>query len=457
MRKICTVLVMLLCTVLICTGCQDSPQEDIVVNKNEIHKETKGESTDLSEKNSVSDKFSCENSGIQFEVNAEAEELEKKPVLRVKPHQIQSEEVKKWANVLFGAVPVYEPIRELSKEDIEDSILKYKQWSDEEQLYEEYGNEAEVKKVLEEYQKRISWLKGQYESAPEKVERKKTDWTFHPSEYYFTDAGYWEEQKDQYDYLENTYCLEIASMDDSTGHFPVISATNRDQSDYKVNMLWFYYDDETQMDDIPYLELSEEEAKKLIDEKKKDLNLYNWGMVKLDKFDEENECSFRFTYLPEFLGISTLLCPEIDMQADDVYAASYYYSKLEIVVYNGIIQSVCLTSPLDIVETVEEDTDTLPFEKIYQQFRTQMNLQYSEKGTLANLAGDESAEVKIKVSDIRNGLFRIKEKNNEDTFLMVPAWSFTGVFYINGDAFDEINLCYVNTIDGSIIDPKLGY
>lgn len=180
-------------------------------------------------------------------------------------------------------------------------------------------------------------------------------------------------------------------------------------------------------------------------------------MVKLDKFDEENECSFRFTYLPEFLGISTLLCPEIDMQADDVYAASYYYSKLEIVVYNGIIQSVCLTSPLDIVETVEEDTDTLPFEKIYQQFRTQMNLQYSEKGTLANLAGDESAEVKIKVSDIRNGLFRIKEKNNEDTFLMVPAWSFTGVFYINGDAFDEINLCYVNAIDGSIIDPKLGY
>lgn len=269
MRKICTVLVMLLCTVLICTGCQDSPQEDIVVNKNEIHKETKGESTDLSEKNSVSDKFSCENSGIQFEVNAEAEELEKKPVLRVKPHQIQSEEVKKWANVLFGAVPVYEPIRELSKEDIEDSILKYKQWSDEEQLYEEYGNEAEVKKVLEEYQKRISWLKGQYESAPEKVERKKTDWTFHPSEYYFTDAGYWEEQKDQYDYLENTYCLEIASMDDSTGHFPVISATNRDQSDYKVNMLWFYYDDETQMDDIPYLELSEEEAKKLADEKRR--------------------------------------------------------------------------------------------------------------------------------------------------------------------------------------------
>ena len=74
-----------------------------------------------------------------------------------------------------------------------------------------------------------------------------------------------------------------------------------------------------------------------------------------------------------------------------------------------------------------------------------------------NYIGDADAKVTIKVSDIKPGLFRIKEKNTDATFLMTPARGFTGELYVNGENWEEMELCYINAIDGSIINTQLGY
>lgn len=55
------------------------------------------------------------------------------------------------------------------------------------------------------------------------------------------------------------------------------------------------------------------------------------------------------------------------------------------------------------------------------------------------------------------------ELNSEDTYaanysyLLVPTWIFIGDVIIDENNMGDSTLCYVNALDGSIIDPKLGY
>ena len=77
----------------------------------------------------------------------------------------------------------------------------------------------------------------------------------------------------------------------------------------------------------------------------------------------------------------------------------------------------------------------------------------------ALIEGGEAAkeDVEIQVNHIVQGLFRIKEKGNEEEFLMVPAWAFKGEWYMNGESMGEQDFCVINAIDGSTIDVALGY
>lgn len=454
-------------TVLICTGilsgCQKTPEDDIVVNKGDEWKDNqKVEEAVQEDEDSPyttkhqSDTFVCTKSGVKFIVDADVDEIHSMPIVRTRPHQIAPEEVRHWAKILFGDAKAYEPKIKLSKSEIESEILKYRQLSNEEALYEIYGDEESVQEMQQYYQEEIDALEKQYASAPETVEKKETDWIFRPSAYYFAD-DFTEQELNEYDYLKNTYQIKIVSLEDSTGHLPMIAATNRDESDYKVNILHFYYKDENEMTDFPNVQLSEDEALQMADKLLEELHLDAWRVCQIEKDDEDGKSSYCLTYSPEYLDVPVLLCPEVDLHAEDSYAANYYYSELEVRICNGIILAVSLTSPLDTVEILNETANVLPFDDIYQHFKSQMENVYSEKTALENEIGMTDAEVTFNISKIDQGLFRIKEKNNENDFLMVPAYRFIGEMFVNGDMWGEMELCYINALDGSIIDPAVGY
>ena len=40
---------------------------------------------------------------------------------------------------------------------------------------------------------------------------------------------------------------------------------------------------------------------------------------------------------------------------------------------------------------------------------------------------------------------------------MVPVWAFHGESYVNDSLWDEKDFVLVNALDGSIINPALGY
>jgi len=453
-------------------GCQKSPEEDIVVNKNEgamenaIAQSGNSENKDDNIPESYLDNFMTASNDLEIIVDAEVTaEGKPLPAIRVKPHEITSDELKLWADVLFEGKTAYEPVVMLTKAEIEQEILWRKQKiNDKDALIEEhYGNEAEADSLIEYYESQIAGYEKDYETAPETYEKKESDWTFHPWSYYNTDASHWE-GSDEAAQLDKTVVFK-ANVDNLNGHKATIDAYNRTEEDYQMHSLWFYYLDEEVMGDITYKELSKEEATEMADEIKNELGLTEWELWDIRESTTDNECAYKLTYSPLYEGIPTLLGSNIDLQSEELYAANFYYELLEIRVINGIVRNVELTSPTEVVDVVNSNVEVISFEKAYELFKNQIQSEYSKSMFLEGSTEEdeelqewlENTGFKIEITSIQQGLFRIKVKDNSEEFMMVPAWAFAGTTYMDGQALASGNLVVINAIDGSTINTDLGY
>lgn len=161
-------------------------------------------------------------------------------------------------------------------------------------------------------------------------------------------------------------------------------------------------------------------------------------------------------------------CFSIDYDSDAGFSRMWNYENLLAVVDGeGNLISLDWNAPLKVTETIAESTSLLPYEDVQAIFAQQMDRVFSWE---SHLDGTLNVDV------IQLGLFRIREKNNLDSALLVPAWFFTGVFDYSEEAqaerlsdglsasqaahsyYDSLNpLCIINAIDGSIIDPMKGY
>ena len=110
--------------------------------------------------------------------------------------------------------------------------------------------------------------------------------------------------------------------------------------------------------------------------------------------------------------------------------------------------------PIKIAETLADSTPLLPLDTIQDLALQQINRKFSYES-------DEGAALSI--TRVQLGLFRIREKNNLDGGLLVPAWridfgDYRGTpereQYWNGvlDLF-----VVINAVDGTVIDPYKGY
>ena len=118
---------------------------------------------------------------------------------------------------------------------------------------------------------------------------------------------------------------------------------------------------------------------------------------------------------------------------------------------DGTLLSLLWEGGLNVTEKISETTKLLSYDEILSLFRTQMNRRYATETHTA-----------ITVTDVSLGLFRIREQHSQNTGLLVPAW------FITAGIMDESNgmelrwdisnpLCIINAIDGTIIDPHIGY
>ena len=176
--------------------------------------------------------------------------------------------------------------------------------------------------------------------------------------------------------------------------------------------------------------------------------------------DGELQGLYEFMFTRSVNGTAITYTNE-DMAADpgrtDVAAKPWLYEKIRIFIDDEGIFALVWNAP-HVLEGVEyKAVSLLPFEKIRGIFESMIVVKNKqvEDGTLLR-------DKNITVTEVRLGLMRIIEKDNNDTAYLVPVWDFFGTYDSDGgtlvigeDGYET--LLTINAVDGSVIDRTLGY
>lgn len=462
-------LISLLAVLIFLSACQQNPEEDIVVNKNDgVFESIAGqENTDgaagAPEEITVnySETFKNNEGDITITVALEEQVLQgAMPIVRVKPHEITSEEVQHWAEVLFEGHTAYEQTDVMTRAEVEEYILMLRQKiSDKDALVREYGSEAEAQRMIEYYENQLSAYEQAWETAPETYEKKECDWTFHTADYYMSDARNIEDSAyDDYGSYIKTREIRAETRELSGGR-AVLSVVNRNESDYSMNCMDFYYTDKDSLP-APQKTGTAQEAISMADQVLKDLKLENWSYWNCFDFSTESENQYRVRYTLSYGDWDVIQSPEIDLKSEDLYASNYGYSVADVEIANGKVTSVSVASPMDVVNVENENVNTIDFQRACQLLKNHLQSSYTRSSCLDPMDPNyDSSSLELKITRVHRGLFRIREKDSGE-FLFVPVWSFNGSLLVNGSDWtgpEDSDRFFINAVDGSIINTNLGY
>ena len=131
-------------------------------------------------------------------------------------------------------------------------------------------------------------------------------------------------------------------------------------------------------------------------------------------------------------------------QAKVTYTHTAIREALHLEIRCGQVVLFDWTHPVRVVETANENVQLLPFDDIVRIFRQQIFM---------NIYLDEGGEEALTVTDVSLS-YRCIAKRDSDRYYLVPVWDFVG--YLEQDALygknvHELSFLTVNAIDGSII------
>ena len=271
---------LMIVTSLLLSGCQATPDQDIVANKNDQQTEqskaeSAAESTEDTDAEKVvsegySESFASDSGDVTINIQVDQVKARPIPVMQAEAQDISVDDVKRWSKAFFGTIEdVYEGTSQMTKSEIQKAILwRQQRINDKDRLITEEGyTEEAAEAVIQSYQEEIDNLKANYESAPEDDDRQKTDWTFHPASYYreMAEAG----EDEDWSNLDKTDKLKV--IGDCDGKMAYVSASNRSTPDYQLHSIMFYWDDEQAgLNSNGKSSISQEEAVKLTDQKLKE-------------------------------------------------------------------------------------------------------------------------------------------------------------------------------------------
>lgn len=114
-------------------------------------------------------------------------------------------------------------------------------------------------------------------------------------------------------------------------------------------------------------------------------------------------------------------------------------------------------APLEVIETVVEQSNMKSFEDIRSTFETMVTVTNAQD---ADPDTGDVPPVTIDIDRVVLGYTRISEADSYDTGLLIPVWDFKGTVqdqYSEKTGGNYGSVLTINAIDGSIVDRSLGY
>jgi len=496
--------------ILFSSACQKSPDSSLVVNKDfdKLIEEAEGTDTEKVKIEDIAEieyddyvtSFEDTDLGVKVNVNAKVDipKADHLSVFRVKQVPFTQEFIDKVRAELMGEAKLYDgyALNIETKSDIEEMISYYRN------RINELDESDHV--VRAEYQANIDKLKKEYESAPAEIDIKSypSDGKLRTTEELYSERPYYERTHSVYPDGE---VLSVIT-DGSDGKYAKLSVHNSseksNQLSFTVNKIghsssstpslraedimggepgdrpenYIGLEMYSDLGEIQYAPLKGESCTLSLEDavsqangllSKLRLNEFEYydGGICADYFASlENQpiVIYRKLYqLKYFRNIDGVFLTQSsgtknNMSTDGPGGGAFTkksWGPEIITVYindDGIV-GFTYSSPVEITETVVENAAIKSFEDVRDTF---------EKMMIVTKAGKYTTKV-YDIDRVRLSYSRISEADSYDTGLIVPVWDFYGYYESASDGIiiskGNATALAINAIDGSIIDPDLGY
>ena len=496
--KKCIVIILVTGLLLLC-ACQPTPDEPVVVGKDQSGMIAQAKESfapemqraSLRERLNVPDRMTYSYKKGTLTIDADAEivvpdgEL---PIVRVFPKEFDQETVTKFWNALIGDVPMQLVQDEMTKAEIAEEI--------EDMLAALEANEPQAFgfETNEQLERRIALYQQKYNAAPDDPEGTPTDGTLYTESEYGDDgkiaashtcvkaeskeAGYRFTVSNSYD---NDAPITKTLYDD-IGREIGYSIRNVERKasfqfikDKDPHAGCYIWDKElTVSDDIPAeaahsLHTLPQNAWETAQTLLKDTGLSEeylpQRMFLLTDVGSENvprEYAYRIVCTHVVNGAPALMIANLEDEGMlEKYASSWHFERFYIDVGDQGVYCVQFYAPLAVGETVAEQTNLMPFSEIQSIIEKMLPIIYeTETGNYDDMTDFRVYEKHI--TRIELGLWRVRERDQIDSGLMIPVWALYAdtieTDTADGYGWKEYKpILLINAVDGSIIDSAKGY
>lgn len=466
MKKAISLMAALLAAALLPAGCQPTPEQPIVMQKDmeqmlEKAQDTQspGQERTLAERYGIPERLTEEWSGadgkLSIRIDAPIAAPEHAmPIVRVRAEGFSQET----ATALFHhfmdgkTAMTYNPgPHVMTKANIEATILLYKQQIADGTI------EAQQMMTPEEAEEEIRRLEEEYRTAPAAADDEPvvSDGAMLLHEESYSDgqteriyelsvtAGeeYLSVRRPAQDNGSLTGSLQY-SADDDLGRFyngaPRVLPENAPQSERPS--------------------LSLEEAGALCGEVFRAMGVSDVQLAQVYVTGSPGDYAYILYYVRTVAGVPAALCTESFAGSESGVSLPWNYEQIRFLVTDGGIAEMSWDSPTVTGEVVTENARLLSWQEIREIVETILFTIY-EPRTEFEGAG---RRIGVTIDDIQLSLLRVRENNAQGSSgLYVPAWVFYGEEYMDDFpsvvGVDKHIVLAINAVDGSVIDLAKGY
>lgn len=469
MKKTICIVLSALTALAVFAGCQKTPENPLIVEKNMENMLEKAQETEHSESDNLSLKEKTqvsfeelafeetdENVTISAHAAIQVPDGKEMSIIRVKPGDFTQEQITALWNELIGQKEMLKEQNQLTKAEIENEILFHK----------ERINKAESEEEKSYHEEQIAYYTGLYDTAPESIVPEPADGNL---ESFDNGSGtaYTGIRAVSADGLirfsaENSYQGEDGIRHDATFYYSRSYENETEIIDRQpeIETIEVSIDDKTVPKEALGLKLSPIEAAEQINAFFETVNLPFAAAEMTLKHDKDNNTWYYSAFGTRLVGYipSAFILGESYYEQRDgnnSYMESWNYETVTVSVDDSGIRGVSWEYPVKIIENVVDNSSLLPFSDIQDIFKKMMFVTYKFQ------ARDIDALI-LDVTDIRLESIRVIEQNaKERQGLLVPAWNFYGTRTRQSgedrDTTSKMILLSVNAIDGTIIDVSKGY
>lgn len=477
------------------SGCQASPEKDAVVSKNDGSFQKRIYQTNPPEgdtqaaqpsKIQCSESFTSTDGSVSFNIQIDEEITpDVSQVIEVSPHRLTEEDISRVAKVLLGDVDFYErrpsSNPQYSKAQYQEMISRLSAYASQETLTELMGEKG-ADTYLEFVRIYIDLWTGKYETAPEKDPRVPCDWML-KKERNYNDSDVEIGDRTVADDSDVLYATAVKN-----GIEYSYSVITKDSGAYRVNLLNLDLTDGLGLypvntaiyrarlcrTDAP-TQAQIEDANRQVQDMLEKMELGHWQIaqttVETEQIGDAAEYSIHIMAVPILNGIPTIY-GQVAGDLQENYSADYAMPYAEFSLSaNGEIVYFNLVSPIDTVETHNENVAALPISELMDGCIQQLSFNdadaYGLPASVRENMEDSSGQkilCQVDISRAEYALGRVRKAESDDHYYYIPVLVLRGVvnyigeqdgqsYYTNYLSSEQElpTLIWINAIDGSII------